>query len=176
MVSILNFVVFLYIFLMIPEFFLKILLWILTVTVYSVSYRGRKNFPEKGGCIVIANHVSFIDWAFIAAAAPRPMRFVIDYEYWKIPPVKFVCNLGKCIPICSAKESEEIKEMAFKLTEDALDEGAMIVIFPEGVITRDGTLGEFKRGVERMLKQHPVPVIPIGFKGLWGSWFFTLWR
>ena len=170
-VGILNVFIFLYIILVIPEFFLKIVFWFLTVTVYSVRYKGRDKIPAEGGCVVIANHVSFIDWAFIAAAAPRPMRFVMDYEYWKIWPFRYMFEAGKTIPICTAKESEEIKEMAFKITQEALDEGAMIVIFPEGVITRDGKLGPFKKGVERMLKNHPVPVVPMAFKGLWGSWF-----
>ena len=171
MLGIANIFVSIYIFLLIPEFFLKLILWFLTVTVYSVRYTGREKIPEKDGCIVVANHVSFIDWAFIAAAAPRPMRFVMDYEYWKIKPFTYLFQIGKCIPICSSKESEEIKEMAFELTKEALDEGAMIVIFPEGIITNDGKLSSFKRGVERMLAKHDVPVVPMAFKGLWGSWF-----
>ena len=145
------------------------------MTVYSVRYTGREKIPEKGGCIVISNHVSFIDWAFIAAAAPRPMSFVMDYEYWKIKPFTYMFQAGKCIPICTSKESEEIKEMAFQLTKEALDEGAMIVIFPEGEITRDGKLAPFKRGVERMLAQHKVPVVPMVFKGLWGVLVLSLW-
>ena len=83
-------------------------------------------------------------------------------------------QIGKCIPICSSKESEEIKEMAFELTKEALDEGAMIVIFPEGIITNDGKLSSFKRGVERMLAKHDVPVVPMAFKGLWGLGFLGM--
>ena len=115
MIGVANVFVAFYIFLLIPEFFLKLVFWLLTVTVYSVRYTGRDKIPEKGGCVVISNHVSFIDWAFIAAAAPRPMRFVMDYEYWKIKPFTYMFKAGKCIPICTSRESQEIKEMAFQI-------------------------------------------------------------
>src|SRR5690606_23928488 len=100
-----------------------------------------------------------------------PVRFVMDHNFFFIPVLKWFFVLSKAIPIASAKESVAIKEKSFELISKELQDGQLVCVFPEGLITHDGKLNPFRPGVERILAKDPVPVIPIAMKGLWGSFF-----
>ncbi len=169
--AILNLVVSLYIFTLIPEFFMRFVIWVLAGTIYRIKYEGRQNIPNNGSVILVCNHVSFIDWFIITAGCGRPVVFVMDHRIFKIPVVSFIFKIAKAIPIASAKEDPDAKERAFKRVADALADNNVVCIFPEGKITYDGKLNPFKPGVETMLTQSPVPVIPMALTGLWGSFF-----
>lgn len=167
-----NVLMTIYIFLNVPEFTLRFIIWILASTIYSIKYRGRDLLPKKGAAILAPNHVSFIDWFIITALCRRPLRFVMYYTFYEIPLAKIIFKLGGCIPIASEKDSPEVKEKAFKEIDQALQDGDLICIFPEGEITRNGELSAFKRGIENIQKRHPtIPVYPVGMSGLWGSFF-----
>ncbi len=140
-------------------------------TIYRITKVGRENIPNTGAAVIVANHVSFIDWFIITAACRRPVRFVMDHSYFYIPVFQWFFKLTKAIPIASAKQRPDIKERSFKIISDELKDGQLVCIFPEGTITRDGQLNIFRTGVERILAQDPVPVIPISIHGLWGSFF-----
>lgn len=170
-VSILNLIVCTYIFSLIPEFLFRFMTWILASTIYRIKIQGRDNIPLTGAGVIVANHVSFIDWFIITAACRRPVRFVMDHSYFYMPVFKWFFILSKAIPIASAKESPAIKEKSFELISKELQDGQLVCIFPEGTITRNGELNIFKPGVERILAKDPVPVTPISLHGLWGSFF-----
>jgi 1-acyl-sn-glycerol-3-phosphate acyltransferase len=169
--AILNFIVSVYIFTLIPEFFMRFVIWVLAGTIYRVSYEGRKHIPTNGSAILVCNHISFIDWFIITAGCGRPVIFVMDHQIFKIPVAGIIFKLAKAIPIAPAKEDPEAKEKAFKKVAEALADNNIVCIFPEGKITYDGNLNPFKTGVEVMLKETPVPVIPMALTGLWGSFF-----
>ena len=80
-------------------------------------------------------------------------------------------RLVKAIPIAPKYQDELVYNKAFSDISDALKDGQMVCIFPEGKLTKDGKMNEFKGGVETILAQNPVPVIPFALKGLWGSFF-----
>lgn len=160
-----------YIFLLLPEFVLRFGIWMLAKTVYTLKYEGRRNIPSKGPAVLIANHISFIDWFVLSAACQRPIQFVMDHRIFKTPILGLFFRLGKSIPIAPAKEDRELKEQAFTRINAALGEKDIVCIFPEGGITFDGDLTPFKPGIERILRENQVPVIPIGINGLWGSFF-----
>jgi 1-acyl-sn-glycerol-3-phosphate acyltransferase len=77
----------------------------------------------------------------------------------------------KAIPICSAKENPAVFRHAFEAAAAALRDGELVCIFPEGRLTVDGSIGQFRPGLTRILRETPVPVIPIAIVGLWGSMF-----
>jgi 1-acyl-sn-glycerol-3-phosphate acyltransferase len=170
-IAILNLVVSVYIFTLIPEFVMRFLLWILAATLYRLRYQGRHHIPKDGAALLIANHVSFIDWFVIVAACRRPVRFVMDSQIFKIPVLNLIFKISGAIPIASAKVDPAIKEKAFVEISQALRDGELVCIFPEGKITLDGQLNPFMPGAERILKLDPVPVIPIALDGLYGSFF-----
>lgn len=158
-------------YLLLPEFLVRFLLWVFARVLYRLRVSGAENVPREGAVILICNHVSFIDWLFISAAVRRPARFVMDHAYFKGFLLRTVLTQVKVIPIATARESRELMEAAFRRIEDGLREGAVVCLFPEGGITRDGKLHEFKPGVLQALQAVPVPVVPMALVGLWGSFF-----
>jgi 1-acyl-sn-glycerol-3-phosphate acyltransferase len=101
----------------------------------------------------------------------RPVRFVMYYKIFDMPLLKWLFQAAKAIPIAGAKEDEEIMQRAFAEVDKELADGNLVCIFPEGGITRDGEIAQFRPGVERILAQRPVPVVPLALRGLWGSIF-----
>ena len=177
---ILNTLVCIYIFTLVPEFLMRFIVWILTHTIYKIKKTGLENIPESGSAIVICNHVSFMDALIIFGSVHRPVKFVMYYKIFNIPFFKYMFNAGGAIPIASKKEDQKIFENAFIKMEKYLNDGEIVVIFPEGAITKDGELQEFKPGILKILEKNPVPVIPSYLSGLWGAMFSkkenSVWR
>jgi len=169
--AVLNALVAAYIFTLVPEFLMRFLAWLLIHTVYRLEKSGLENIPEEGAALIIANHVSFVDPVVIMGASPRPIRFVMDHNIFKVPVLSFVFRTSKAIPIASRKEDPALMEAAFAEVAETLREGDLVAIFPEGRITDSGELYPFRPGVNRILAETPVPVIPIALRGLWGSFF-----
>jgi len=169
--ALLNAAVAVYIYLLVPEFLMRFLVWILVHSVYRLKKTGLDHVPDEGPALVVANHVSFVDALVIAAAVRRPVRFVMDHRIFAIPVLNFVFRTGKAIPIASAKEDPQMMERAFAEVAKALRDGDLVCIFPEGRITDTGELYPFRPGVARILSETPVPVVPMALRGLWGSFF-----
>ncbi|WP_416886219.1 MFS transporter [Marinospirillum sp.] len=150
---------------------LRFLIYLLSHSLYRVRHRGLEHIPETGGALVVANHVSFVDALLLAGACHRPLRFVIDKEIHDHPLLKRFLQLAGTVPISSEKVDRANLHQAFAAMGAALERGELVFIFPEGRLTPDGEIQTFKRGVERILAAHPVPVIPMALRGLWGSWF-----
>lgn len=170
-VGLLNAVVALYIFLLVPEYLLRFVAFIATRLVYRFKVRGDEHIPIEGPAILVCNHVSFVDAVLLMAASPRPIRFIMDHRIFRFPVLGALFKLAKAIPIAPQREEPVVYERAFEQAREVLSEGELLCIFPEGAITRDGTLGEFKGGVMKLLETHPVPVVPLALQNLWGSFF-----
>jgi len=170
-VGLLNALVAGYIFLLVPEYLLRFLAFVLTRTIYRFKVRGDEHIPVAGAAILVCNHVSFIDAVLLMAASPRPIRFIMDHRIFATPVLGTLFRLGKAIPIAPQREDPAAYERAFAEARRVLDDGELLCIFPEGAITRDGSLGEFKGGVMKILQTHPVPVVPLALTNLWGSFF-----
>jgi 1-acyl-sn-glycerol-3-phosphate acyltransferase len=175
-VGLLNAVVAAYIFLLVPEYLLRFLAWVLSNIVYRFRVRGGEHIPVRGAALLVCNHVSFVDAILLMAASPRPIRFVMDHRIFAIPVLGWLFRLGRAIPIASQKEDPATYAAAFEAARAVLDDGELLAIFPEGAITRDGTLGEFRGGVAKILSTHPVPVVPMALTNLWGSFFSRIER
>jgi 1-acyl-sn-glycerol-3-phosphate acyltransferase len=170
-VGLMNAAVAAYIYLLVPEFLMRFICWLLIHSVYRLEKRGLENIPEEGPAVLACNHVSFVDALVILAASPRPIRFVMDHRIFRIPVLSFVFRTGKAIPIAPAKEDESLLNAAYDRVAEALGQGELVGIFPEGRITETGDLNPFRGGIKRIVERTPAPVIPLALKGLWGSFF-----
>jgi 1-acyl-sn-glycerol-3-phosphate acyltransferase len=170
-VGLLNAAVAVYIYLLVPEFLLRFLAWILMHTVYRIKKVGTDHIPEKGAALLTCNHVSFVDAIVLMGASPRPIRFVMDAGIFKVPVLSWIFRTAKAIPIAPAKHDPVAYEKAFDEVSRELRDGQLVCIFPEGRITDTGEIYPFKGGMMKVLERDPVPVIPMALQGLWGSYF-----
>lgn len=169
--AIMNIVVAIYVYSRVPEFVLRFFIWMLGHTLYRVQDRGLENIPDTGAAVLVCNHVSFVDAMLIAGTCHRPVRFVMDRSIAEMKGLRTFFKIAKTIPICSPKANIEVYENAFKRIKEELDNGEIICIFPEGKLTTDGEVDTFKSGIERIIKETPVPVVPMALGGMWGSVF-----
>jgi hypothetical protein len=169
--AILNAVVAIYIYTLLPEFLMRFLAWILINVFYRVRATGLENIPDEGPAVVVCNHVSFMDPILLGGSIRRPLRFVMYYKIFQIPLLRFLFKQAKAIPIASAVENEQLMNDAFDKVDEELAAGNIVCIFPEGAITRDGDVQRFRPGLDRIIARRPVPVIPVALGRLWGSWF-----
>jgi 1-acyl-sn-glycerol-3-phosphate acyltransferase len=169
--GLLNAVVAGYIFMLVPEYLLRFVAFVATRLVYRFDVRGEQHIPTRGAAILVCNHVSFVDAVLLMAASPRPIRFIMDHRIFAVPVLGAMFRLAKAIPIAPQREDPAVYERAFAQAREVLADGELLCIFPEGAITRDGQLGEFKGGIMKVLETHPVPVVPLALRNLWGSFF-----
>jgi 1-acyl-sn-glycerol-3-phosphate acyltransferase len=169
--AILNAVVAVYIFTLVPEFLMRFLVWMLIHTIYRVQVIGEDNIPEEGSVIVASNHVSFADPLIIGGMIRRPVNFVMYHKIYRIPVLNFIFRTGKAIPIAARNENPEILNNAYRRIHQVLATGDVLGIFPEGKITDDGNIQPFKPGINKIIAEQPVPVIPVALCNLWGSLF-----
>lgn len=168
--AIANALVAIWIFLLVPEFLMRFLSWVLVRSLYRLRLHGiEKNVPDEGPALLVCNHVSYMDALILAASIPRPVRFVMYYKIFNIPLMSWIFRTAKAIPIAGAREDPALMQHAFDEIDQALAEGEIVGIFPEGALTRDGDIAPFKSGVERILERRPVPVVPMALKGMWSS-------
>ncbi|HEA18249.1 MAG TPA: MFS transporter [Pseudoalteromonas prydzensis] len=167
----LNLLISVYIYTKVPEFFLRFVIYLLTICMYRVRTKGEHNIPSEGAAVLVSNHVSFVDWMFILAASPRPIRFMVFAPIYYSPALHWLFKMAKAIPIDSEKSDPQAFQQAFDEVAKALANGELVGIFPEGKLTGDGSIAIFRRGIERIIQRSPVPVIPVHLGGLWGSMF-----
>ena len=167
--AILSAVVSIYIYSVVPEFFMRFLIWIFLSFFYNIKKTNLQHIPDEGGCVLVCNHVSFYDALILSAAIRRPPRFVMYHTIFKTPILSFIFRTAKAIPIAPAKEDAALLEKAYADIAQALADGEVVCIFPEGRITDTGEMYPFKNGIMRIIETTPVPVIPIALRGMWGS-------
>ena len=165
-----------YIFMLVPEYFLRFVAWVASFFIYRFKVVGDEHIPTEGPAILACNHVSFVDAVLLMAASPRPIRFVMDHRIFAVPVLGWMFKLAKAIPIASKSEDPVAYEKAFEAVQQVLIEGDLLAIFPEGGITKNGALQEFKGGIMKIIERaHAAgmapPVIPMALTNLWGGFF-----
>jgi 1-acyl-sn-glycerol-3-phosphate acyltransferase len=165
--ALLNAVVAIYIFSLVPEFLMRFLAWLLIHTVHRVRTVDVERIPAEGAAVLVCNHVSYVDAIVIGATAPRPIRFVMDHRIFKLPLLGWIFRTARAIPIAPAKEDPWLMEKAYIDIAQALHEGELVCIFPEGQLTRTGDISDFKGGIAKIIDRTKVPVIPMALRGLW---------
>jgi acyl-[acyl-carrier-protein]-phospholipid O-acyltransferase/long-chain-fatty-acid--[acyl-carrier-protein] ligase len=126
---------------------LRPLFWFIARVLYRLGVYGRDRVPRSGGCLVLCNHASYADGFVVRAVLPRSPAVVVD--------------------------DPDPSDDALRRAADALARGRLVLMFPEGRVTRSGHILPFGPAVERLLALAPadVAVVPAGTEGLWGGWF-----
>jgi 1-acyl-sn-glycerol-3-phosphate acyltransferase len=175
-VGLANAAVAFYIFLLVPEYLLRFIAFMLSRGAYRFTATGDAHIPATGAAVLVCNHVSFVDPVLLMAASPRPIHFVMDHRIFKLPVLGWFFRLLKAIPIAPRSEDPVAYDAAFEAVAKVLREGDLLAIFPEGGLTPDGELQAFKGGLMKILDnaEHDglnVPVVPMALTNLWGSLF-----
>lgn len=169
--ALMNAVVAIYVYGQLPEFVLRFVIYLLSHSMYRVKSTGLEQIPQEGPAVLVANHVSYVDALLIAGAVRRPVRFVMYKDIYDLPGANWLFRAAKTIPICGKQQDEAIYEAAFAAIKRELADGNLICIFPEGRLTKDGEIDSFRPGIERIISESAVPVVPMALQGLWGSFF-----
>ena len=169
--ALLNIIVVGYVFWLMPEYIIRLIMLVVTRLVYRLRTRGDEHLPADGAAILVCNHVSFVDAVILGVLSPRPTVFLMDHRIFKNPALGWFFRLCKAIPIAPQKEDPVAYEQAFERARAVLNEGDLLCLFPEGAITRDGKMQPFKGGIMKILETNPVPVVPAALHNLWGSFF-----
>ncbi|MEM7009861.1 MAG: MFS transporter [Verrucomicrobiota bacterium] len=149
-----------------PRHFLRFITLGLAGLIYKVKAIHPDRVPKDSGVLMISNHVSYIDAFIISLASPRPVRFVIMSDMMSVKPVAWFLRMFHVIPISSTRAKD-----AIKITAEAVYNGDVVCIFPEGRLTRTGMLNDLRRGFELIARKSESPVMPVYMDALWGSIF-----
>ena len=158
-----------YILAVLPDFFVRFVLWMITHTVYRITIVGRPNIPLKGPALVIANHVSMIDGALVGACVQRFVRFMVFGPHFRKPGIHWLLQRLHAIPVTAGNRTEVMRSL--ERAREELIAGHVVCIFVEGAVSRTGNLLPVKRGFEKIVEGLDVPVIPVYLDRVWGSVF-----
>ncbi|TCI03656.1 acyl-[ACP]--phospholipid O-acyltransferase [Corallincola luteus] len=151
-----------------PQSLVRYLLAIIATRGYRLRVDGFKHIPEQGGVLMLGNHISWIDWAIVQIASPRPVRFVMEKSIYQRWYLNWFFRLFDVVPIASGDYRKSVARIA-----ELLNQGEVVCLFPEGTISRNGQLAEFKHGYTKAaaLANADVKILPFYLRGLWGSRF-----
>ncbi len=170
MAAVLSVPVLIYAVWLLPYATVRFVVWIISLAFYRLKVLGRENIPEEGGALLVCNHVSRLDGPLLLMASPRPVRIIADADFFKGRLLSWIAKVYDIIPLNPNMGPKGILN-ALKTARDAIENGELVCIFPEGELTKTGQLGEFHRGLTRIIQGSTIPVIPINLGGLWGSIF-----
>jgi acyl-[acyl-carrier-protein]-phospholipid O-acyltransferase / long-chain-fatty-acid--[acyl-carrier-protein] ligase len=155
-----------YILRILPADFVRLICLAVVKILYRINVTGADRIPKTGGALLLPNHVTFADAFFISAASNRPLRFVMDETFMASKAIRFSAKLFGTVPIRRDQPLEAIRK-----TIEALESGYVVVLFPEGQLSRTGGLCELERGFELIAKKAKCPILPMWVDGSWGSIF-----
>jgi acyl-[acyl-carrier-protein]-phospholipid O-acyltransferase/long-chain-fatty-acid--[acyl-carrier-protein] ligase len=158
----------LYILAVVPDYFLRFMLWLSTHTLFRIRIVGQENVPFHGPALLVSNHMSHIDGFLINACVQRFIRFLIWKPYFEIRALKWFFRKANAIPVGSSRRDAV---ESIRTSRKALADGHVVCIFAEGAISRTGNMLPFKRGMEKIVEGLDVPIVPVHIDRLWGSIF-----
>ncbi|MCM5705569.1 MFS transporter [Larsenimonas salina] len=153
-----------------PRPLMRIVIFLMIHIWYRLRLTGRRNIPATGPALIVCNHVSFMDALVLGGASSRPLRFLMDKPIYESPWLNWFFRMAGAIPVESERSDPKGMRRALDQVSEALANGEVVMLFPEGRLTRDGQVHEFRRGIDLILRRDPVPVVPASLSGLWGSW------
>ncbi len=168
--ALVSFAATVYIMTVLPDFTIRLVLWLLTHTFYRIRVVGRENLPRRGPALIVSNHISFIDPFLIGASTDRFVRFMMYRKFYESRSMHWLAKLMGAIPVSESDSPREIIE-SLRQAQEQLRQGELVCIFAEGAISRTGNMLRFRRGFERITRGVSAPIIPVYLDRVWGSIF-----
>ena len=153
-----------------PDFLVRFAVVVITKFCYSIRVKGIENIPTRGAALIVSNHVTWADAVLLSVATQRRIRFLMNRQIMEGNILTPIFRLMRAIPISADDSPREIAK-SLKGARAALDEGALVCIFAEGAVTRNGNMRGFRPGLEFIMKRTDYPIIPAYIGGAWGSIF-----
>ncbi|MBF0384433.1 MAG: MFS transporter [Candidatus Omnitrophica bacterium] len=153
-----------------PDALIRLLNLLIAHSIYKLKVVGSENIPDKGGALIVANHISFVDGVLIQACLKRPVRFIINKDMYELPCLKPICRAMRAISIDQKSGPKAILKVLHE-ARDAVNQGDLVCIFPEGHLSRTGNMLPFYKGFEVIMKDLTAPIIPLYLDNVWGSIF-----
>ncbi|MFP4380357.1 MAG: acyl-[ACP]--phospholipid O-acyltransferase [Candidatus Sumerlaeia bacterium] len=151
-----------------PDFLVRFIGLLMARIVYRLESIGIENVPYQGGALLVGNHVSYVDAVLLGATHQRRIRFLMARDIYEHSLFKWLFDLMRVIPISQNDNPRQVIK-SLKMARQALDDGYLVCIFGEGSLSRTGYIMEFKRGLERIVRDSDYPIIPVCLHGIWGS-------
>ncbi len=155
-----------------PMAFLRALLVILARTLFRIRLAETGSvLPDRGALLLVANHVSFLDFVFILAITPRPVRFLVSGTWYRQRLNRWYLRHLGFLEVPESGHPKALGDFLYD-TKRRLRRGEAIAVYPEGGISRNGLTGGFRRGISMMLPDDvKVAVIPLHLGLYWGRLF-----
>lgn len=155
---------------LLPDVTLRFVFWLASHSIYRLRIYGREHVPEKGGALLVANHVSWVDGVLVLVSTSRLVRFLVYSDYAERAGLAWMARVMRVIPI-RATDGPKAIVRALQGAREALQNGELVCIFAEGQLSRTGQMQTFQPGLMRIVGGSGAPVIPVYLHGLWGSIF-----
>lgn len=168
--GILSIAVSLYIISVLPTALVRLINLLIAHSIYNFRAVGVENVPNKGGALIVSNHISFIDAILILACLKRPVRFIMNKQMFELPIINVLCRALRVIPV-DPKAGPKTILAALNEAKAAIRQGELVCIFPEGHLSRTGNMLPFQKGFEFIMKDMDAPIIPLYLDNIWGSIF-----
>lgn len=159
-----------YVLWLLPQATARFGIWMLSKLVYRLKVHGRDNLPDRGGALLVANHVTWVDGILLTICSSRPVRFLAYTDHISGFTIGLIAKLMRMIPIRNTDGPKALMR-SLHTARDAISEGELVCIFPEGQLTQDGEIQEFHRGMMKVIEGTGAPLVPIYLDELWGSIF-----
>ncbi len=149
-----------------PAFVVRFVLWVMANIMFRIEVEGAENIPKSGAALIVSNHISYADAVLAGYTTRRFIRFLMWKPIYEARIAKPFFDVLKAIPIDIGSPKATVR--ALKAAHEELQNGSLVGIFPEGQITRDGEVGPFERGYERVMRGIECPIVPMHIEGMWG--------
>ena len=158
-----------YILTVVPDYFIRFVLWLLTHTIFRIRIVGPDNVPFRGPALLVSNHMSHVDGFLVGACVQRIIRFMVWKPYYDLKALNWFFRKTMAIPVGTDNRRDVIESI--RTARQTLESGHVVCIFAEGAISRTGNMLPFKRGMEKIVDKLDVPIVPVHIDRVWGSIF-----
>ena len=155
---------------LLPEALVRLIVWVLTHSIYKIRIVNRERIPAEGGALLVSNHVATVDALLLLVSTDRPIRFLVNRPLYNSRFWRPLLKLARCIPISRMDKPKEVIA-SLQAAQESIRNGELVCIFAEGRLTRTGNLLQFRKGMEKIMQAVDRPIIPVHIDRIWGSIF-----